>query len=71
MLCYVIHRLAEEDAFMTDKSQLEKFKEAAREAECDMDEEKFDQALKKVAKQPRGEDAQERENPKGAKPPRK
>ena len=35
---------------MTDKSQLEKFKEAAREAECDMDEEKFDQALKKVAK---------------------
>ena len=32
------------------RSQLDKFKEAAREAECDMDEEKFDQALKKVAK---------------------
>ncbi len=35
------------------KSQLDKFKEAAREAECDMDEEKFDQALKKVAKAPK------------------
>lgn len=36
-----------------DKPQLDKFKEAARESECDMDEEKFDQALKKVAKTPK------------------
>ncbi|WP_290747714.1 hypothetical protein [Henriciella sp.] len=35
---------------MTDKSQLEKFKEAAREAECDTDEKAFEEALKKVAK---------------------
>lgn len=35
---------------MTDKSQLEKFKELAREADCDPSEKKFDQALKKVSK---------------------
>lgn len=35
-----------------DKSQLEKFKEAAREAECDTDEKAFEEALKKVAKSP-------------------
>ena len=35
---------------MTEKSQLEKFKEAAREAECDTDEKAFEEALKKVAK---------------------
>lgn len=34
---------------MTDKSQLEKFKELAREADCDPSEKKFDQALKKVS----------------------
>ncbi|WP_182482303.1 hypothetical protein [Henriciella barbarensis] len=34
----------------SDKSQLEKFKEAAREAECDTDETAFEEALKKVAK---------------------
>tara|TARA_Y100001947_G_scaffold152089_1_gene153192 strand:- start:2820 stop:2975 length:156 start_codon:yes stop_codon:yes gene_type:complete len=39
---------------MTDKSQLEKFKEAAREAECDTDEKAFEEALKKVAKSPPG-----------------
>ena len=32
------------------KSQLDKFKEAAREAECDTDEKAFEEALKKVAK---------------------
>ncbi|RAN36783.1 hypothetical protein [Hyphomonas sp. GM-8P] len=31
-------------------SQLDKFKEAAREAEADMDEKSFDQALGKLAK---------------------
>lgn len=35
---------------MTDKSQLDKFKEAASEAECDMDEAVFDRALGKIAK---------------------
>lgn len=45
---------------MTDKSQLEKFKELAREAECDPSEKKFDEALKKVA------ETKERREPKPA-----
>lgn len=32
------------------QSQLDKFKEAAREAECDTDEKAFDEALGKIAK---------------------
>ena len=32
------------------KSQLDKFKEAARDLECDDDEERFNAALKKIAK---------------------
>ncbi len=36
---------------MTDKSQLDKFKEAARELECDDDEKRFDDRLKKLVKQ--------------------
>lgn len=32
------------------KSQLDKFKEAARELECDEDEARWDERLKKVAK---------------------
>lgn len=35
---------------MTDKSQAEKFKEAARELECDEDEDRWDERLRKVAK---------------------
>jgi hypothetical protein len=37
---------------MTDQkqSQLAKFKEAARELECDDDEERFDERLKKLVK---------------------
>jgi hypothetical protein len=37
---------------MTDQkqSQLDKFKEAARELECDDDEERFDERLKKLVK---------------------
>ena len=36
---------------MTDpKTQVNKFKEAAREAECDEDEAHWDERLKKVAK---------------------
>ena len=40
---------------MTDareKSQLDKFKDAARELETDDDEARFDEKLKRVAKQP-------------------
>lgn len=33
-----------------DKSQSDKFKEAARELECDEDEARWDERLKKVAK---------------------
>ncbi|HEV7277056.1 MAG TPA: DNA-binding protein [Devosiaceae bacterium] len=36
-----------------DKSQIEKFKEAARELETDDREEAFDRALKKVAESPK------------------
>ncbi len=32
------------------KSQLDKFKELAKEAECEPDEKKFDEQLKKIAK---------------------
>lgn len=33
------------------KSQLDKFKEAARELECDDDEARFDERVKKLVKQ--------------------
>ena len=36
----------------SETHQVDKFKAAAREAQADMDEEAFDQALKKVAKPP-------------------
>lgn len=35
---------------MKEQTQVEKFKEAAREADCDTDEKAFEEALKKVAK---------------------
>ncbi|MEZ5681273.1 MAG: hypothetical protein R3E14_08245 [Erythrobacter sp.] len=35
---------------VTDKQQLEKFKEAARELECDDDEERFKERLGKLVK---------------------
>ena len=35
----------------TDKSQLDKFKEAARQLETDDDEERFEERLKKLVKQ--------------------
>jgi hypothetical protein len=38
---------------MSDKSQSEKFKEAAREHEADEDEVRWEERLKKVAKQKR------------------
>ena len=34
----------------TKKTQVDKFKEAARERECDEDESRWDERLKKVAK---------------------
>ena len=36
---------------MTEQTQADKFKEAARELECDEDEAHWDERLKKVAKQ--------------------
>ena len=52
-------------------SQLEKFKEAAREAECEMDEETFDQALKKIAKSPPDGGSREANAPDAKKKPGK
>jgi hypothetical protein len=46
----------------SDKPQLEKFKEAAREAECDTDEKAFEEALKKVAKSKTKEASDESEH---------
>lgn len=42
---------------MTDetKSQFDKFKEAARELECDDDEARFDERVKKLVKRKPGE----------------
>ena len=39
-----------------EANQLDKFKEAAREAECDTDEAAFDKALGKIAKPKKDED---------------
>ncbi|MCX7559799.1 hypothetical protein OS190_09485 [Sulfitobacter sp. F26204] len=38
-----------------DKSQLDKFKEAARQLETDDDDERFEEQLKKIVKQKPGE----------------
>jgi len=38
------------------KNQLDRFKEAARELECDDDEDRFDTIVKKVAKAGRNDD---------------
>jgi hypothetical protein len=38
-----------------EKSQLERFKEAARELEADDDEARFNEKLRKLVKQPKGE----------------
>ena len=45
-----------------DKSQLERFKEAARELETDDDEERFNEKLGKLAKQkPASDDASDKD----------
>jgi hypothetical protein len=36
---------------MSDKSQLDKFKQAARELEADDDDKRFEERLKKIVKQ--------------------
>lgn len=45
-----------------DKSQLERFKEAARELGTDDDEERFNEKLKKLAKQNPGRQGKEDSN---------
>ena len=37
----------------TSKTQADKFRDLARQLECDADEEAFDEALRKIAKAPR------------------
>ena len=39
-----------------DKSQIEKFREAARALETDEDEDRFNEALKKIAPKPKEEE---------------
>ena len=51
---------------MNNKQQLDKFKAAAREAECNMDEADFDEVLGKLAKSeppPEDEQTAEKEEP--------
>lgn len=43
---------------MTNKTQFEKFKALAEEAECDTDEKKFDMALKKISEKQTGKKGQ-------------
>lgn len=44
----------------TAKSQLDKFKEAARDLECDDDEARFDDRVKRLVKQKPGDQPSER-----------
>lgn len=41
---------------MTDKPQIDKFKQAAREHEADEDEARWDERLKKIAKSKQGKE---------------
>lgn len=43
-----------------EKSQVDKFREAARELETDDSEERFDERLKRVAKAPKDDKAKEK-----------
>lgn len=45
-------RMSSSKVTVAEKSQREKFEEAARELEADQSEEAFDRALKKIAKVP-------------------
>ncbi|CAN7290133.1 hypothetical protein [Mesorhizobium sp. LjNodule214] len=51
----------------TKQSQLEKFKQVARELETDESEEHFDRVLKKVAKSTPPKDEPAKKTPKGSK----
>ncbi len=44
---------------MTEKTQIEKFKDAARELECDDDEQRFKERLGKLVKKGAGESPKE------------
>jgi len=44
---------------LSEKSQRERFEEAARELECDEDEAKFNANLRKIATAPKDEDTSE------------
>ena len=50
-----------------EQTQLDKFKAAAREAECDMEEKDFDEALGKLAKSEKPPDDQQSDDDKPAK----
>jgi len=47
------------------KPQLDKFKELAKEAECEPDEKKFDEQLKKIAKSPPPKEGNEKKDKPG------
>ena len=51
-----------------EKTQADKFREAARDLECDLDEEAFDRALGKIAKAPVSDDEPPAPPKKGEKP---
>jgi hypothetical protein len=51
---------------MTDKTQLEKFKEAARELECDDDEQRFKERLGKLVRHEPVDKTVEHDEPKSA-----
>lgn len=46
-----------------DKSQSDKFKDAARELECDENEAAFEEKLKKIVPPPRATDKSEEDKP--------
>jgi len=56
-LKFVSHSQQHKERLVSDdkKTQLERFKEAARQLETDDDEERFNEKLRKLAKQKQGE----------------
>lgn len=55
--------MAAEHQSNTDKSQLDKFKDAARELECDDDEKRFKERVGKLVKQKQSGKAEESSQP--------
>ncbi|MER9670544.1 hypothetical protein [Mesorhizobium sp. M0203] len=58
--------MPKDQSISTDKSQLDKFKRAARELETDQSEEAFDRVLKKVVKSAQPKDDKKLPKPKKA-----